>query len=89
MRVFRVASQQTGLINDFKLKQSYKKYFGKTVYEFIREQRLEKARCMLEEGECNVTQAAVAVGRRSSFFRQDSGMGTQHLREFLETCAED
>ncbi|MGO1528870.1 MAG: helix-turn-helix domain-containing protein [Senegalia sp. (in: firmicutes)] len=49
-------------MNDCKLKRSFKEYFGKTVYEFIREQRFEKAFYLLESGNHNVSQTAFAVG---------------------------
>lgn len=49
-------------MNDCKLKRSFKQYFGKTVYAFIREQRLEKAFTLLEQGKHNVSESAFAVG---------------------------
>lgn len=49
-------------MNDCKLKRLFKVYFGKTVYEFVREQRLEKAFSLLEEGNYNVSQTAYAIG---------------------------
>lgn len=49
-------------INDCKLKRSFKQAFGITVYGFIREQRLEKAFSLLEQGKYNVSEAATAVG---------------------------
>lgn len=49
-------------MNDCKLKRSFKQYFGKTVYAFIREQRLEKAFALLEQGKYNVSESAFAVG---------------------------
>ena len=49
-------------MNDCKLKQSFKQYYGKTVYSFIRDQRFEKAFALLEQGKCNVSEAAFAVG---------------------------
>lgn len=49
-------------MNDCKLKRSFKQYFGKTVYEFIREQRFEKAFSLLESGKYNVSETAFAVG---------------------------
>jgi AraC-like DNA-binding protein len=49
-------------MNECKLKRSFKQCFGQTVYEFIREQRLEKAFILLEDGAHNVSQAAFAVG---------------------------
>ncbi len=49
-------------MNDYKLKRCFKLYFGKTVYEFVREQRLEKAFSLLRGGDYNVSQTAFAVG---------------------------
>ncbi len=49
-------------INDCKLKRLFKQCYGTTVYGFIRDQRLEKAFSLLEQGECNVSEAAFAVG---------------------------
>lgn len=49
-------------MNDCKLKRAFKECFGQTVYQFVREQRLEKAFSLLEEGGHNVSQAAFAVG---------------------------
>ena len=49
-------------LNDCKLKRAFKLLFGKTVYEYVREQRLEKAFDLLETGKCNVSEAAFAVG---------------------------
>lgn len=49
-------------MNDCKLKRTFKQCFGKTVYEFIREQRLEKAFSLLHQEDHNVSEAAFAVG---------------------------
>lgn len=49
-------------MNDCKLKRSFKQYFGQTVYEFIREQRFEKAFSLLEGGNLNVSETAFTVG---------------------------
>ena len=49
-------------LNDCKLKRAFKLLFGKTVYEYVREQRLEKAYHLLDSGICNVSEAAFAVG---------------------------
>ena len=49
-------------MNDCKLKRSFKLHFGKTVYEFIREQRLEKSFALLIDQHLNVSQSAFAVG---------------------------
>ncbi|MGF7109281.1 helix-turn-helix domain-containing protein [Treponema pedis] len=49
-------------LNDCRLKKAFKLFFGKTVYEYVREQRLEKAFHLIESGTCNVSEAACAVG---------------------------
>lgn len=49
-------------MNDFKMKRLFKQYYGKTVYQYIREERMEKAYLLLREGCCNVSQAACTVG---------------------------
>lgn len=49
-------------MNDCKLKRLFKQCYGTTVYGFIRDQRLEKAFSLLEQGEHNVSEAAFAVG---------------------------
>ena len=49
-------------MNDCKLKKTFKLLFGKTVYEYVREQRLEKAYYLLDSGVCNVSEAAFSVG---------------------------
>ncbi len=49
-------------MNDCKLKKTFKLYFGKTVYEFIRNQRLEKAFHLITEKKYNVSQSAFSVG---------------------------
>lgn len=49
-------------MNDFKMKRLFKQYYGKTVYQYIREERMEKAFSLLQEGNHNVSQAAYVVG---------------------------
>jgi AraC-like DNA-binding protein len=71
-------------MNDCKLKRSFKHYFGKTVYEFVREQRLEKAFSLLQSGSHNVGQSAFAVGYTnashfSQAFRERFGFGPRAL----------
>ncbi|MDR0709180.1 MAG: AraC family transcriptional regulator [Spirochaetaceae bacterium] len=71
-------------MNDCKLKRVFKIYFGKTVYEYIREQRLEKAFSLLETGRCNVGQSAFAVGYTnirhfSEAFREKFGISPKTL----------
>lgn len=49
-------------LNDFKLKSGFKELFGTTVFGFVRRQRMEEARMLLEQGRANVTEAAYLVG---------------------------
>lgn len=49
-------------MNDCKLKRTFKQCYGKTVYEFLREQRLEKAFSLLHQEGYNVSETAFAVG---------------------------
>lgn len=65
-------------LNDFKLKRGFKELFGTTVFGYIRHLRMSEARRLLEEGEVNVSQAAVSVGYRNlshfaSAYRQTFG----------------
>ncbi|WP_435105108.1 helix-turn-helix transcriptional regulator [Arhodomonas sp. AD133] len=52
-------------LNEFKLKKGFKELFGTTVYGFVREQRLHRARMLMETKDYNVTRAAMAVGYAS------------------------
>lgn len=49
-------------LNEFKLKKGFKLLFGMPVHTYIIDQRLERARCLLEEGKVNITSAASMVG---------------------------
>lgn len=73
-------------MNDCKLKSSFKHYFGKTVYEFIRDERLDKAFTLLEKGVNNVSEAAQAVGyvnvsHFSEAFRKKFGIQPSALKK--------
>ncbi len=52
-------------LNDFKLKKGFREVLGTTVFGFLREQRMEKARLLLEEGKMNVTEVLYDVGYNS------------------------
>lgn len=54
----------TGL-SPSKLKSSFKRHFGSTIHDFIRQAKLEHAKRMIESGEMNVTEAALSVGYSS------------------------
>ncbi len=71
-------------MNDCKLKRSFKSLFGKTVYEFIREQRMEKAFSLLSDHHFNVSQSAIAVGYSNvshfaQAFREKYGMNPSEV----------
>lgn len=73
-------------MNDCKLKSSFKRYYGKTVYDFVREQRLEKAFSLLQDEDYNVSQSAFAVGYTnishfSEAFRKKFGITPRALMQ--------
>ena len=49
-------------LNSFKLKYGFKEIFGTTVYGYIKEKRMEKAKDMLESGDFSVSDAAWDLG---------------------------
>lgn len=49
-------------INETKLKKGFKQVFGTTVFNCLRSHRMELAQALLTRGDCNVAEAAVAVG---------------------------
>lgn len=49
-------------LNDYKLKKGFKEMYGTTVFGYLREQRLEKACYLLQNGTMNVMEVANAVG---------------------------
>lgn len=72
-------------MNDCKLKRSFKQCFGKTVYEYVREQRLEKAFALMSQENYNVSETAFAVGYTnvshfSEAFRKRFGTTPKALR---------
>ncbi len=54
-------AKQVGL-NDFKLKKAFREITGTTVFAYLRGQRMEKARLLLEQGDMNVTEVTFQVG---------------------------
>ncbi len=49
-------------LNEFKLKKGFKERFNTTVFGYLRQKRMERARELLSESECTVLEAANAVG---------------------------
>ncbi|RXJ89158.1 hypothetical protein CRV01_11120 [Arcobacter sp. CECT 8983] len=52
-------------INEFKLKKGFKQLFGNTVYGFLQEYRLNKAKKLLEIDDINISEAAYLVGYKN------------------------
>lgn len=71
-------------MNDCKLKSSFKYLFGKTVYGYVREQRLVKAFTLLSDGRHTVSQTAQAVGYSSvshfsQIFQKEYGLSPREM----------
>jgi len=49
-------------INDYKLKKGFKAIFHSTVFDYLRQIRMEQAMKLLRSGHCNVTEAAIETG---------------------------
>lgn len=49
-------------LNDFKLKRGFRHFYNTTVFGYVRRLRMEKARALLESGDLNVTEVAIATG---------------------------
>jgi AraC family transcriptional activator of pyochelin receptor len=76
-------------INDYKLKIGFKEVFGTTVFGFVRQQRLEKAKLLLERERVSVSEAALLVGYSNfshfaSLFRKTYGVNPSLYGKRLE-----
>ncbi len=66
-------------LNDFKLKIGFRHVFGKTVFGYLHEHRMEQSRQLLEDGKMNVKEVSYAVGymdsgRFSDAFKKQFGV---------------
>ncbi|WP_315817343.1 AraC family transcriptional regulator [Paraflavitalea speifideaquila] len=52
-------------LNDFKLKKGFKQLYGITIFEFLLEARMEKARRLLQETTMTVHAVAISVGYKN------------------------
>lgn len=52
-------------LNDFKLKRGFKQLYGITVFEFVQEARMKKAKRLLHETEMSVHAVAISVGYKN------------------------
>lgn len=73
-------------INEFKLKEGFKKLFGNTVYGFLQEYRLNEAKKLLELDDINVSEAAHIVGYKSTshfskIFKEYFGINAIEVRK--------
>lgn len=74
-------------INTFKLKTGFKQLYGTTIFGYLRDLRLEKARTLLENREMNISQIANEVGYANpshftAAFRKKFGCNPSTLRFF-------
>lgn len=53
---------RTAGISETKLKRGFRMEYGSSVFEYLRKQRLDKARMLVEYGEMSVTQVALSIG---------------------------
>ncbi|MFC1834567.1 helix-turn-helix transcriptional regulator, partial [Thermodesulfobacteriota bacterium] len=77
-------------LNDFKLKRGFREAFGTTVFSYVRELRMDKARSLLEQGELSVTEVALETGYSSlghfaAAFRKRFGILPSQCRSGRQT----
>ena len=72
-------------ISEYKLQAGFKKFFGMTIYAYVIDKRLEKARFLLEHGNIKVSDAAAFVGYNdlgcfSEKFRKKFGVNPSYIK---------
>lgn len=81
-------------VNDYKLKSGFKEVYGTTVYNYIRRNRMEQARKMLESGSKSVSEIAWDLGYTNvshfiSLFRKQYGVYPgKYLSEIRRTITQ-
>lgn len=83
-------SRRVGL-NDFKLKAGFKQVFGTTAFGYLHEQRMERARHLIEGGGMNIGEVALAVGysspsRFAAAFKKRFGVRPSSLLSHTNGC---
>jgi AraC-like DNA-binding protein len=73
-------------MNDYKLKKGFKQLFGNTVYGFLQEYRLNKAKKLLEKGDINIGEVAFLVGYKrlshfSMVFKKYFGINPREIKK--------
>ena len=81
-------------INEFKLKKGFKRLFGQTVYGMLHEERLIKARHLIEKDRMGVHKAAKQIGYKnashfSRIFKQRFGVLPKQLKKNTAALFED
>ncbi|MEB4783232.1 AraC family transcriptional regulator [Paenibacillus jamilae] len=79
-------------INEQKLKNGFKELFGTTVFGFVRQQRLEKAKQLLEQEQISVSEASAIVGYSNfshfaALFRKTYGYNPSAYRKNKNLCS--
>ncbi|MEN3942561.1 AraC family transcriptional regulator [Prosthecobacter sp. SYSU 5D2] len=72
-------------LSESKLKSGFHQVFGTTTFGYLRQQRLEKARLLLERGDCSILDASHMVGisnpsHFASLFKQQFGMNPKQFQ---------
>ncbi|SCW41352.1 AraC-type DNA-binding protein [Paenibacillus tianmuensis] len=77
-------------LNDFKLKIGFKEMYGTTVFGYLRDNRLEQAMTLLQNGAANVSRAASIVGYANVSHFSESFRGKFGINpsEFIRRRAE-
>jgi AraC-like DNA-binding protein len=75
------------VLNTYKLKVGFKELYGTTIFGYLRDIRMEKARILLEDVGKNINQIAQEVGYSnpshfSAAFRKKYGMNPSELRHW-------
>jgi AraC-like DNA-binding protein len=73
-------------LNEYTLKRGFKQEFGRTVFDYLLDYRLEQARQMLERGTLSVATVMAAVGLRNrsyfaAAFRQRFGLNPKQYQQ--------
>lgn len=72
-------------LSESKLKAGFHQVFGTTTFGYLRQQRLEKARLLLERGDCSILDASHTVGisnpsHFAAMFKQHFGMNPKQFQ---------
>ena len=79
-------------VNRQKLKQLFKQIFGKTIYQYLREERMQTARCLLMAKEATIQEVARQIGYEntghfSRRFKEQFGCLPSEFQKMVKTSA--